>query len=104
MLLKRLKIRQNKLINLLKFSNKELYFIKPNKELSPVGWHILHCVFIECLWIRNYFLEDASITNKLQSIVDPLKIKPHAGGKNLPDYFEIITFCKKIFNTSNTFL
>ena len=47
--------KQKMLINHLLLSGDKHYCIKINNDLSPIGWHVIHCLYIECIWIRSYF-------------------------------------------------
>jgi len=40
-------------------------------DLSPLGWHLGHCVFTEIYWIREVLLDDASHSQALKSLYVP---------------------------------
>ena len=40
---------------------------KIHSELSQLGWHLLHCIFIEAIWVRSYFFSDDTIVNKFKN-------------------------------------
>ena len=48
---------------------------KIHSELSPLGWHVLHCIFVEATWIRSYFYSDETIVRKFKHLADATKIK-----------------------------
>ena len=45
---------------------------KVHSELSPLAWHVLHCIFIEATWIRSYFFSDETIVNKFKENLLPV--------------------------------
>lgn len=92
--------KQQLLIQYLKITNHRDYLIKPNNQLSPIGWHLIHCLYIECLWLRKYYLEDNSLSNKLENIADSKLVLPKNRGLNLPNYEQIINLCKKEFKNN----
>lgn len=92
-----LKKKHQKLLYYLKFSGDKFYKIKVDKELSPIGWHLLHCIYTECLWIRSYFNNDDEIKNKIKNVSDASKVRPSNRGKELPSLTEIYVFAKKTF-------
>ena len=47
--------KQLLLIAHLKLAGEKLFKLKVNDNLSPIGWHIIHCLYVECVWIRSYF-------------------------------------------------
>lgn len=59
-------------------------------DLSPIGWHLGHCCFIENYWIREVVQEDDRLTNNLHNLYFPeLSPKPERGGK-LPGKDELL--------------
>ena len=94
----KLQKKQLSLIKHLKIAGAELYKLKVNNSLSPIGWHIIHCLYVECIWIRSYFLDDNILVNKLKDIADSLKIKPENRGLSLPCYNYLYEFSKNEFN------
>lgn len=54
-------------------------------DLSPLGWHIGHCAFVETYWLREVVLGDDDITAPLQYLYIPENIpKPQRGPALLP--------------------
>ena len=33
----------------------DIYNVQFHPDLSPLGWHLGHCVYTECYWIREVF-------------------------------------------------
>ncbi len=78
--------KQLSLIRHLKIAGEKLFELKIHHDLSPIGWHIIHCLYVECIWIRSQFLDDNKLVNKLKDIADGINIKPKNRGLNLPNY------------------
>ena len=54
-------------------------------NLSPIGWHLEHCVFVECVWIRSALLADHAIRDRLaQRCLPELAPKSTRGGLLAP--------------------
>ena len=71
--------------------------IKPHKELSPLGWHLIHCVYIEAVWIRSKLLNENYIEKKLKGIADSTVVTVKDRGKSLPSEENLFKISKKIF-------
>ena len=83
--------------------NKDNINQKVHSELSPLGWHILHCIFVEATWIRSYFFSDDTIVNKFKNLADATKITVNKRHLGLPDVQELKTYAKTFFR-ENIFL
>ena len=70
---------------------------KVHSELSPLGWHILHCIFIEATWIRSYFFSDETIVNKFKNLADATKINVDKRHLDLPNIQELQDFAETYF-------
>lgn len=54
-------------------------------DLSPIGWHLGHCAFIENFWLRERVQGDDRLTRKLHDMYFPeLSPKPKRGGRLPP--------------------
>ncbi|MCK4709412.1 MAG: DinB family protein [Gammaproteobacteria bacterium] len=59
-------------------------------ELSPLGWHLGHCLYIENYWLKEVLSDDASLTSGLDQLYIPEKsYKPERGGK-LPELKQLV--------------
>ena len=92
-----IKKKQDLLIKSLADCGKSYYDLKVSDHLSPVGWHVLHCLFIECVWIRKLFLNKTILFNKLKSNADSINIPVKIRGANLPCFKEVLNLCVKEF-------
>jgi iron(II)-dependent oxidoreductase len=53
-------------------------------DLSPLGWHLGHCTFIECYWLQEVIREDARFTTPVSDLYTPPRIPKSERGKLLP--------------------
>jgi len=64
----------------------EDFNIQYHPDLSPLGWHLGHCVYTETYWLREKLLGIASPDQKLKThYVPELTNKPDRG-EALPDH------------------
>ena len=67
--------KQLSLLRHLKIAGEKLFKLKVHDDLSPIGWHIIHCLYVECIWIRSQFLDDNELVNKFKDTADAINIK-----------------------------
>ena len=104
MSLNKLAQKQIALIKILKCVKSKNYKNKWHRKLSPIGWHIIHCVYIELYWIRSYFFEENDLVSKISYLADASQVGLSKRGKNLPDYNELLIFCKDTFSKNIEYL
>lgn len=64
-------------------------------KFSPIGWHLEHCVFVECQWIRSALLSDHRIANHLaERCLPELAAKPDRG-RRLPPRRELLSWSEE---------
>jgi len=73
-------------------------------DLSPFGWHIGHCVFIETYWLREVILGDDALTAELAWLYLPENIIKPKRGPALPPINEHLSWCQKITNENQLIL
>jgi len=66
-------------------------------DLSPLGWHLRHCVVIDCLWVREYLSGDARLTQPLLDLVLPRRAPKRRRGEHLPARQELLDWARQIF-------
>ncbi len=98
-----LKQKQLSLLRHLKVAGEKLFKLKVHDDLSPIGWHIIHCLYVECIWIRSQFLDDNELVNKLKDTADGINIKPKNRGLNLPNYECLYKLTKNEFKKNLIF-
>ena len=62
--------------------------------LSPVGWHLRHCVFVEALWIRERMLGDDRLTAPLAASCLPEHAPKDARAAALPPRDELVAWAR----------
>ncbi|MDP6951703.1 MAG: SUMF1/EgtB/PvdO family nonheme iron enzyme [Alphaproteobacteria bacterium] len=72
--------------------------------LSPIGWHVRHCAFIEALWIRERVLGDGSRTAALHSLCLPELAPKAARGEALPERTVLLDWCRRTMADSQALL
>jgi len=65
-------------------------------DLSPLGWHLGHCVFTECLWLHENLRGDDSVTNPIADFYTPPRTPKVERGKLLPAQSALITWAKEL--------
>lgn len=68
--------------NIIENLNDEDYRKQFHEELSPLGWHLGHCLYIENYWLREVLDNDNKLTKKLDQLYIPENCpKPERGAK-----------------------
>jgi len=57
---------------------------RAHPALSPLGWHLRHCAFVEALWVRERVLGDDSLTAPLVDDCMPERAPKDLRGARLP--------------------
>ena len=94
--------KQKQLLKKLNKSKNEVYKVKVLKHLSPIGWHILHCLYVKCVWIRSYFFNDNELLNRLKEKADSNTINVIYRDSNIPEFKELFSLCEKEFKINIT--
>jgi len=95
-LLKQLKQTHLTMRDMAKQLNDESYRTQYHQDLSPFGWHIGHCAYIETYWLREFILKDDSITNQLEWLYIPENIIKPKRGPALPPMQEHLAWCATV--------
>ena len=61
-------------------------------ELSPLGWHLGHCVYVECYWLHELVRGDASVTAPLHSLYQPPCTPKPERGRHLPPHAALLAW------------
>ena len=67
-----------------------------HQDLSPFGWHIGHCTYIESYWLREVILGDDSITADLEWLYIPENIIKPKRGPALPPIEQHLQWCRQL--------
>ena len=89
--------KQQDILYLSTKSGNKITNLKIHRELSPLGWHIIHCLYIEAIWIRTKILNDARLEKKFKKIADASVVSIENRGKLLPRVETIIRTAKILF-------
>lgn len=60
------------------------YRTQYHPDLSPLGWHLGHCVFTECLWLHENIRGDDSVTAPIADFYIPPRTPKPERGQLLP--------------------
>lgn len=94
-LLDELQTLQNEIVDLISNISEKDIKKQFHPDLSPLGWHLGHCVFIELYWIREQCLQN-TIEDALKSLYFPeLSHKP-SRGTVLPEKKELLDWARHI--------
>ncbi|MFV1992505.1 MAG: SUMF1/EgtB/PvdO family nonheme iron enzyme [Acidiferrobacterales bacterium] len=63
-------------------------------DLSPVGWHVGHCVFIESYWLQHMLGSKPETENDLQNLYFPWLSPKHERAKKIPELKNLINIAQ----------
>jgi len=95
-ILQRLKSIQDLILDTGRVLNDEEYRTQYHEDLSPLGWHVGHCAFVETYWIRQVCLGDDSITDDLRWLYVPENILKPERGPALPEHQTHLKWCANL--------
>ena len=72
--------------------------------LSPPGWHLGHCVYVECLWIRSNICSDNKLERKLRDFYVPELAPKGNRGKFLPASEELVAWAGRLMEEHQAML
>jgi ergothioneine biosynthesis protein EgtB len=103
-LFKELHSLQDEVIKIVSSVSEKDYHQQFHPDLSPIGWHLGHCVYTELYWIREELLEQQTSDDSLKSLYVPeLSHKPSRGAA-LPEKKVLIDWAKRIQSENNALL
>ena len=65
-------------------------------DLSPLGWHLGHCTFIECYWLQEVIQGDDRFTAPVADLYTPPRTPKPERGKRLPPYAALIEWVRTL--------
>ncbi len=81
-LLDELRMAQELVTALVEQLDEDSYRRQFHPELSPLGWHLGHCTYIECYWLQEVVQQDNRFTAPVRELyTPPLTPKPDRGKK-----------------------
>ena len=72
------------------------YRTQPHSDLSPIGWHLGHTVFIENFWLQETLLDDDRTTAPTRNLYLPQNTHKATRGGNLPPKGELLDHCSRM--------
>ena len=69
-------------------------YLQYHPDLSPLGWHLGHCVYTEIYWIREQLLGLAILDQTLKSHYVPELAKRSNRGKALPEHPDLCQWAR----------
>ncbi|HIC70687.1 MAG TPA: hypothetical protein EYO88_01170, partial [Alphaproteobacteria bacterium] len=79
-----------------KIDDEEYYRRQPHPFLSPPGWHLGHCVYVECLWIRSTLFGDCGLERCLRDLYSPELVPKGDRGEILPPREELVDWAERL--------
>ncbi|WP_455234382.1 SUMF1/EgtB/PvdO family nonheme iron enzyme [Thiogranum longum] len=65
-------------------------------DLSPLGWHLGHCVFTDCLWLHEKIRGDNSVTEPIADLYIPPRTPKSERGGLLPAKDALLTWAREL--------
>ena len=89
------RLLQNEVIDIVSFVTEEHYKKQFHPDLSPIGWHLGHCIFTESYWIKNQLLEKKIADETLTSLYLPELSVKKSRGEVLPKKNKMLAWAKE---------
>ena len=93
-LLKELQALQNEATSLVNLVSEENYHEQFHPDLSPIGWHLGHCIYTETYWIKEELLGQQTIDDSLKSLYVPELSHKASRGSVLPEKTELLKWAE----------
>lgn len=112
-LLQRLEALQRRLIDAVRPSGKKFPGKTEDEDhfrrqyhplLSPPGWHLGHCVYVECLWVRSNLCSDNNLERSLRDFYVPEFASKENRGEFLPDCEELVAWAGRLMEEHQVML
>ena len=94
-LIEELQSLQNEMIDIISTVKTSDYQQQFHPDLSPIGWHLGHCVYTEEYWIKDQLLDMQTISDSLKSIYVPELSQKQLRGSALPEKHELLEWAKR---------
>jgi len=65
-------------------------------DLSPMGWHLGHCVYVECYWLHEQLRGDDSVTAPIAGLYMPPTTPKPEHGKRLPPQDALLLWAQEL--------
>jgi len=88
------RLLQNEAIDIVSAVAEEHYHNQFHHDLSPIGWHLGHCIFTESYWIKEQLLEKKVVDDSLKSLYVPELSAKKSRGAALPEKSNLLTWAR----------
>ena len=95
-LMEELQSLQTEIINIVDSLSDVEYKQQYHPDLSPVGWHLGHCIYTETYWIREQLLKLPPLKETLRALYVPEMSEKKKRSAVLPEKTKLINWAKKI--------
>jgi iron(II)-dependent oxidoreductase len=75
-----------------------------HEDLSPLGWHLGHCVYTDCLWLHEKLRGDDSVTAPIADLYTPPRVPKSERGKRLPPHGAMLDWAREVQAFNRYFL
>tara|TARA_R110000782_G_scaffold57256_1_gene119410 strand:+ start:2338 stop:3492 length:1155 start_codon:yes stop_codon:yes gene_type:complete len=89
------RLLQNETLDIVSALPKTHYHKQFHPDLSPIGWHLGHCVFTESYWIKEQLLEKKILGDSLKSLYVPELSVKQSRAAALPDKKSMLAWAKE---------
>lgn len=103
-LIKELQGHQTMLLDNVRQAGEEDYNRQFHPDLSPLGWHLGHCVFTEIYWLRERLLNDTGQSRELKALYVPELLPKPMRAAELPDFNALCRWAQQIQDENRTLL
>ncbi len=95
-LINELQMAQTLVLALAEDADEATFRSQYHPDLSPLGWHLGHCVFIECLWLHEKIRGDDSVTAPIADFYTPPRTPKAERGGLLPQRDAMLTWAREL--------
>jgi len=67
-----------------------------HRDLSPIGWHLGHCIYTECFWLHEKIRGDDSVTAPIRSFYTPSETPKAERGPRLPQQADLLAWASEL--------
>jgi iron(II)-dependent oxidoreductase len=87
---------QSLLLALAENADETTFRTQYHSDLSPLGWHLGHCVFTDCLWLHETIRGDASVTAPIADFYTPPNTPKPERSRLLPAQTALLTWAREL--------
>ncbi len=103
-ILQQLDIARSLVTALVEDLDEQDYRTQHHPEMSPPGWHLGHCMYIECYWLHEILRGDSAVTRPLEKFYTPPHTPKAERGPGLPPLNDMLEWVKHLQDYNNHYL